>query len=89
MEWGPDCTLFLPPGDEAVLGEVGGPLQSEHDPCEAGRLLHHLPGHPPHQRHQEDKDGETTVLPTLKFILFTSYPNVSPETSPYLSTIHC
>ena len=22
MEWEPDCTLFFPPGDEAVLSEI-------------------------------------------------------------------
>ena len=49
MEWEPDCTLFFPPGDEAVFSEVGGALQSEHDPGEADRLPHHLSGHPPHQ----------------------------------------
>ena len=49
MEWAPDSTFFLPPGDETVLSEVGGALQSEHDPGEAGWLLHNLSGHPPHQ----------------------------------------
>ena len=49
MEWEPDYTLFFPPGDETVFSEVGGALQSEHDPGEVDRLPHHLSGHPPHQ----------------------------------------